>query len=117
MTEEITQGGASQDDRTLAMITHLSGIVASFVMPLIIWLINKDRPDKGFLVQQSKEALNFQITVVMAWLVAGFLSILLVGFLLYPVIFLGNVVFCILAGLQANKGDAYRYPVAVRLIN
>lgn len=117
MTDDLTQTSASQDDRTLAMITHLSGIVASFVMPLIIWLINKDRPDKGFLVQQSKEALNFQITVLMAWLVAGVLSFLLIGFLLYPIIFIGNVVFCILAGLEANKGAAYRYPVAVRLIN
>lgn len=105
-----------QEDKTLALITHLSGIVAGFIMPLIIWLINKDKADKGWLTAQAKEALNFQITVFMAWIAAFFLSFLLIGFLLYPVILIGNLVLCILAGVKANNGEDYRYPVAIRLI-
>ena len=55
--------GASQEDKTLALLTHLSGIVLSFIVPLVIWLINKDKADKPFLTDQAKEALNFQITI------------------------------------------------------
>jgi len=109
-------GAASQEDRTLALLTHLSGIVLSFVVPLVVWLTNKDKADKGFLNDQAKEALNFQITVAIAWVIAVTLSVLLIGFLLYPVILLVNLIFCILAGIKANEGVAYRYPFALRLI-
>ena len=113
---DVQNTGASQDEKTLALITHLSGIVAGFIVPLIIWLINKDKPEKAFLISQSKEALNFQITVLLSWIVAMVLSFLLIGFLLYPVILIGNIVFCILAGIKANNGEDYRYPVSIRLI-
>lgn len=106
----------SQDDRTMALIGHISGIVAGFIGPLIIWLINKDKTDKGWLNGQAKEALNFQITVGLAWIIAIALSILLIGFLLYPVILIGNIVLCIMAGMKANEGVDYRYPFAIRLI-
>ncbi len=114
---DVQTSSVPQEDRTLALITHLSGIVLSFIVPLIIWLTNKDKSDKGFLVEHAKEALNFQITIILAWLVAGMLSLLLIGFLLYPVIFIGNIVFCIMAGMKANGGETYRYPLALRLIN
>ena len=35
----------------------------------------------------------------------------------HPVIWIGNLVFCILAGVAANKGENYRYPVTLRLIS
>ena len=109
-------GVASQEDRTLALLTHLSGIILSFIVPLVLWLINKDKPEKEFLNDQAKEALNFQITVVIAWVIAIVLSAIAIGFLLYPVIWIGNLILCILAGVKANEGVAYRYPFALRLI-
>lgn len=111
------QTAAPQEDRTIALITHLSGIIASFIVPLIIWLINKDKPEKSWITEQAKEALNFQITIVLAWIVAIVLSFVAIGFLLYPVIWIGNLIFCILAGVAANKGENYRYPVTLRLIS
>ena len=53
----------TQEQKTMAMIAHLLGIVSWFVGPLIIWLINKDKADQEFVIDQSKEALNFQITM------------------------------------------------------
>jgi uncharacterized Tic20 family protein len=106
----------SQDDRTMAMIGHLSGIVAGFIGPLIIWLINKEKADKAWLNEQAKEALNFQITMLIAWFVAGILTMVLIGMLLVPIIFIANIILCIMAGMKANEGVAYRYPFALRLI-
>lgn len=114
---ETIQTAAPQEDRTIALITHLSGIIASFIVPLIIWLINKDKPEKSWITEQAKEALNFQITIVLAWIVAIVLSFVAIGFLLYPVIWIGNLIFCILAGVAANKGENYRYPVTLRLVS
>jgi uncharacterized Tic20 family protein len=107
---------ASQDDRTMALIAHLSGIIAGFIGPLVIWLINKDKPEKSWLVDQSKEALNFQITVAIAYVVGMILTIVLIGFLVCLAVLIGNVVLCIMAGMKANEGVAYRYPFAIRLI-
>lgn len=98
------------------MIGHLSGIVAGFIGPLIIWLINKDKADKGWLNGQAKEALNFQITIFIAYVVAGVLTLVLIGMLLIPVILIANLVLCIMAGMKANEGVDYRYPATIRLI-
>lgn len=109
-------GTASSEDRTLALITHLSGIILSFIVPLVIWLTNKDKADKSFLIDQSKEALNFQITIAIAYVICIILSIILIGGLLMPIVWVINLIFCILAGIKANEGVAYRYPFALRLI-
>lgn len=112
MPEE-TKSGGSSDQNQLAMIAHLLGIVVGFVGPLIIYLIAKDKP---FAYEQSKEALNFQITVAIGWVAAAVLSVIGIGLVLYPLIWVVNVVFCIIAGMAANKGESYKYPFALRLI-
>ena len=112
MPEETKTGG--NDQNQMAMIAHLLGIVIGFVGPLIIYLTVKDKP---FAYEQSKEALNFQITVAIAWVAAAVLSVIGIGLLLYPLVWVANVVFCIIAGMAANKGEKYRYPFAIRLIN
>lgn len=108
---------ASQDDRTVAMLTHLSGIILGFIVPLVVWLIHKDKADKGFLISQSKEALNFQITLLFGYIIGFVLSIILIGALLNFLIWIVCIIFSIIAGLAANKGEDYRYPFAIRLIN
>ena len=111
-------GAAPQEDRTIALITHLSGIVAGFVVPLIMWLINKDKPEKSWLTDQSKESLNFQITIVIALVIAIILMTVTLGLLFFLPALVGivNIVFCILGGVASNKGESYRYPFALRLI-
>lgn len=109
-------GAPAQEDKTLALLTHLSGILFSFIVPLVIWLVNKDKADKGWLNDQAKEALNFQITIAIAFAICMVLLVIVIGGLLAPVVWLVNVIFCILGGMKANEGVAYRYPFAIRLI-
>lgn len=109
-------GAPSQEDKTLALLTHLSGIVLSFIVPLVIWLTNKDKADKGWLNDQAKEALNFQITIAIGYAICMVLAFIIIGGLLMPIVWLVNLIFCILAGMKANEGVAYRYPFALRLI-
>lgn len=106
----------SQDDKTMAMIGHLSGILVGFIGPLVIWLINKDKADKGWLNSQAKEALNFQITVTIAYIVGMILTMVLIGILVVFGVMIANLILCIMAGLKANEGADYRYPFALRLI-
>ncbi len=96
----------------MAMLCHLLGIFTSFVGPLIIWLIKKD--SSPFVDDQGKEALNFQITALIASAACAF------GFCFAPFLLIAvhvtRLVFCIIATVKANQGIAYRYPLSIRLI-
>jgi uncharacterized Tic20 family protein len=113
MSDPVAQG-TSNDDRNLAMLAHLLGIVSGFVGALIIWLIKKDQ--SAFIDEQGKEALNFQITVMIAFIGSWILMFVLIGMLLMPLLLLANLVFCILAAVAVSKGEHYKYPIAIRLL-
>ena len=103
------------DDKNIATVTHLCGTVFSFIPSLIVWILKKD--DSAYLADQAKEALNFPVTVLIAFLIASILAWVLIGFLLYPIIWVVNIVFCIIAAISTSKGETYRYPLCLRLIN
>lgn len=108
-------GNIDANDRNIAVLTHIGGIFFSFIPSLVVWLLKKD--DSAYLGTQAREALNFQITMVIAYMVAGVLAWVLIGFLLYPILWVANLVLCILAATKVSKGEDYQYPFALRLIN
>jgi uncharacterized Tic20 family protein len=110
------------EDRQWASFAHLGGIL-SFLPSLIIWLVFKDRG--RFTDTEAKEALNFQITLVLAYVAINIVSIILavvtfgiggVFSLLVWVVWILGVVFSILGFMKAKDGQHYRYPFALRLI-
>lgn len=119
--ESVPQGGPAAaggaEDKNLAMLTHLSGILFGFIVPLIVWLIHKDNPAKSYLTTESKEALNFQLSILIGYVVCWILTFVLIGLVLLPLLWLLNLVFCILAAVQVSNSGSYRYPLALRLIS
>jgi uncharacterized protein len=111
------QPSAANNDRNLAMLTHLSGFVFSIIVPLIVWLLHKDRPDKTYLTTEAREALNFQITLLLAWVISWVLVIILIGGVLMFLVWLANLIFCIVAAVRVSSDGHYRYPFALRLVN
>ncbi len=109
-------GSAPQEERTMALVAHLLGIITCFIGPLIIWLINKDKAPNSFVVDQSKEALNFQITLLLIYIVGVILSVIIIGVFINMLAGLLGLIFAIIAAVKANGGEAYRYPFALRLI-
>jgi|SRR3954447_5717970 uncharacterized Tic20 family protein len=108
---------ATPDERNWGMLAHLSCLIAiwlgglTFLGPLVVWLIKKDQ--SPFVADQAKEALNFQLAVFIVTMIC---TITCVGLILVPVIIVGDIVFSVLAGIEANKGIYYRYPYTFRLI-
>ena len=115
MNEIISNSQPSSDAKNIATITHLAGTVFFFIPALIVWILKKD--DNEYIAPQAKEALNFQITILIAQFIAGILSLILIGFLFMAIIWLGNIVLCIIAAISTSKGETYRYPFTLRLIN
>ena len=112
---EVASTSPSKDERNLAMLAHLLGAVTGFVGALVIWLVKKD--ESKFVEQEAREALNFQVTLLIGWFICYVLMFVLIGFVLMPVLWLVNVVLSIVAAVAASKGTAYKYPFALRLIN
>ncbi|GAA1705397.1 hypothetical protein GCM10009734_05070 [Nonomuraea bangladeshensis] len=102
------------DDTTMAMLAHLLGLLASWIGPLIIYLIKRDQ--SPYVRDQAAEALNFQITMFIGYVVAGVLSVVFIGVLLLPVIWVLSLIFHIQAAVATNKGQRYRYPLSIRMI-
>jgi len=111
-----------EQDVQWGSFAHLGGILG--ILPsLIIWLVFKDRG--SFTNTEGKEALNFQITLVLAtvalWVLTTIITVVtfgfgaLFGFLTYIPWILG-VIFSIIAFMTAKDGNHYRYPFAIRLI-
>lgn len=107
-------GGVSGEDKNLAMLAHILGIVTGWLGPLIIYLVAG--ADKPFAKKQGAEALNFQITILIGYIASWVLAFVMIGFVLLPVVWIVNLVFCIMAAVAVNKGEDYRYPFAIRLI-
>jgi uncharacterized protein len=108
-------GSGTSDDRTMALLAHVSAVFTGFVGPLIVWAIKKDESE--YVAYHAREALNFQITLFFAWMVCVALMFVLVGFLLLPVLFIVQLVAPILGAVAANKGEYFRYPLTLRLVS
>lgn len=104
---------ADDDDRLWARMSHLSTLVGiivplgGIVAPCIIW---QSKTDKPFVAHHAKEALNFQINMLVANLIAALLVLIFIGFLLLPILALGNIAFTIIAAIEADGGKEYKYP-------
>ena len=113
----------NKDARMWGMICHLAGlsglipvvpVFGSIIGPLIVWQIKKD--EFGFVNDQGKEALNFQITILIYLIVSGLLCFACVGFVLLPAVVIFDLVFLLIAAVKANDGERYRYPLTIRFI-
>jgi uncharacterized Tic20 family protein len=116
-----TSKEVNKDARMWAMFCHLAGLaglilpaVGCIVGPLIIWQIKKD--DFPFVDEQGKEAVNFQISILIYALVSGLLCFACVGFILAPAVAIFDIVFLLIAAVKANDGVHYRYPLCIRFI-
>ena len=112
--------GPTKDEKTWAMFCHLAAL-AGFIIPfgniigpLILWQMKKS--ESAFIDDQGKEALNFQITMILAVIVCAVLIIAVIGVFLLPIVGIVTLIFTIIGGIKANDGVTYRYPFAIRLV-
>jgi uncharacterized Tic20 family protein len=112
----------SKSERQWAMGCHLIGLcgllipnlIMGLIGTLVLWLVKRD--DGAFIDEQGKEALNFQITLIIYLFACIALSFIAIGlFLLVPLGIFGFV--CIIvAAIKASDGISFRYPACIRFI-
>jgi len=109
----------ASEDKQWAFMAHCGGILG-FLPSLIIFLVFRDRGP--FTAQESKEALNFTVPPTIVAALANILALVVpvVGSI-FAVLAVGIWIFLsvysVLAALQVNRGQPYRYTWNLRLIH
>jgi uncharacterized Tic20 family protein len=105
---------SESDEKTWAIISHISIPFFGFIGPLIAYLIYKDRSE--WLKQVTTEALNFSILYSIAYIISVITISVVIGVILWPLVFIVAVIFCIMGTIAASKHEFYKYPINIRFI-
>ncbi|MBW9095052.1 DUF4870 domain-containing protein [Microbacterium jejuense] len=103
------------DEKLWATLIHIGGIFFGFLPALIGYLVLKDRGP--FVRAHTATALNFQLTLLIAYVVGVVLSAVGIGVILLLAVWVLNIVFSIIAAVKANRGEWYKYPVAITFLS
>lgn len=110
------------DQNSYLLVMHLSqfaGLIIvglGFVVPLILWLINKDKNKE--VDKHGKNILNFMISWLIYYAIAFILIIsivlLVVGLPIIIILAISQLIFIIIASVKASSGEYWEYPLSIR---
>ncbi len=115
------------DDRTIAVLAHLSPLIAlilsagmlSFLGPLIVWFVWRDR--SPLIRNAAVSAFNFNVTVwivsAIAWVCVFTLILIPLSIVLWAGAFIVQLVLSIKGAMAASRGEVYRYPLQVPILS
>ena len=113
-TEEASLIPPTADDKTMAILAHILTLVLGFIAPLIIYLVKKD--SSAFATYHAKESLNFQLTLLIAFIISVILWLILIGFFITWLLGIAALVLVIVATIRAGEGKLYKYPFSIKFI-
>ena len=112
---------AADQERTWCSLAHLSSLAGYFtgigfwLGPLIVMLVYQDR--SAAVAREARESLNFQISLLIYYAIAGLLCFVLIGIPLLAVLALAQLVLPIYAGIRTSEGVAFEYPLTLRILS
>lgn len=98
-----------KQDNTLPILSHILGLFAGFIPPLIILLVTEEERVK----KHARRALNWHISFVIYFFASMILVLILIGFVLFFALIIMDIVFCIIASVKASEGELWNYPLAI----
>lgn len=105
-----------------ALAGVLLGGLPAFLGPLVVWLLRRDAGDP-FATDHAREALNFNLSVIIYAVAAVVVTIFTLGLALLVVapvalvVAIGYLVVTIRAAMAASRGEPYTYPLTIRLVS
>lgn len=102
------------DEKLWAALVQLGGIFFGILPAAIGFFLLRQRGP--FLREHTIAALNWQLTLLLAYFVGVITSVLLVGFLILAAAGILQIVYGIIATLRAYNGQLYTYPLAIKFV-
>lgn len=110
----------TSEEKQMGMFLHLSGLAFALIWPLgviapiILWQTQKDKMPA--LDSHGKMVTNWMISCSIYFIVSFVLMFVLIGFLTIFVVWLLAIVFPIIAGIKANNGELWSYPLTIKFL-
>ncbi|MBE0377332.1 DUF4870 domain-containing protein [Pseudoalteromonas prydzensis] len=109
-----------KEQRTWAMLCHLSALagfiipMGSIIGPLIVWLVKKE--EMPLVAEHGLKSINFQITMLIAYIICFILMFAVIGVILLPVVAIFSFIMVVVGAIKANDGKPFSYPFSLNLI-
>ena len=87
---------------------------AGIVLPIIMWLTNKEQDASGMIDRHGKNILNFLISMAIYGFASFVLCLVFIGFLLLPVLAIFGLAVTVMAAVKANEGTVWPVPFCIR---
>ena len=110
----------SNDEKTMAMLCHLAALAGfivpfgSIIGPLIVWLVKKDEME--VVDRHGRASLNFQLTMLIAFIVCFLLIFVAIGVVLLPLVAIFSFVMVIIVSIKAYEGKEFKYPLCIKFL-
>ena len=105
----------SSESRVWAVAAHLLPLASLYILgALFVWLIKRD--EDAYVEGHAREALNFQLSILIYGIISTILTIVLVGIVLLVIVLIFSFVSSIVAAVKAAGGEEYRYPLTIRFV-
>jgi uncharacterized Tic20 family protein len=110
---KLSSSEIEQQTRLWAMFLHLALLVpfVGFIVSIVIWQIQK-ASFPGIDVH-GKNAANWIISVIIYYAICVVLVFAIIGIPLLFALSVTHIVFVITAGIKANNGEVWKYPLAI----
>ena len=100
----------ANDTKTLAVLTHVLGIITGFIGPLVMLLACQDKEVK----KHAKVTLNWQFSYLIYIIISIILVFVIIGIPLLILLGILNIIFGILAAVKASEDKIYKYPLSIK---
>ncbi|MFQ6372056.1 DUF4870 domain-containing protein [Shewanella sp. YIC-542] len=110
----------TKNERDMGMLVHLASFAGYLVPfgnilgPLIVWLMKRE--DSLFVDACGRNTLNFQISMMIYYIIGFILAWFIIGFFILGLLVLLNVIFSVIGAVKASEGKVYKYPLAIGFI-
>lgn len=107
--------------RQWAFLLHISGLAAfllplgGVLAPLLIWQLKRNEFPE--LDPHGKHAVNWGVSSTIYVIISLFLMMVFIGIPLLLGLLLMMVIFPVLAGVRANEGGLWDYPLTIRFMS
>lgn len=110
----------SQEEKNWSLFAHLGVLVGhviplgNILLPLVIYLTKGK--ESAFISENARESLNFQISISIYFLLAGILTLIVIGIVLMIAVWVFLIVMVIKASIKSYDGEKFVYPFKIDFV-
>ncbi len=105
---------SDNDTRKWLALFHLSGLFTLIAPSIIFWIIKRD--DVPAMNEHAKNILNFQLSMIIYFIISGFLVFLIIGLPIAIFLAIFSQLMVIINCIKVLQGSIYRYPLTIQIL-